>query len=55
MVRAPESPVLVTAASGTLRLSAWDASTRTLVDIGTIDAADAVGLTLSHFDWESAP
>ncbi len=45
------APALVTRAQGRLQLAAWDPATGTLAEVGWVDAADAVGLTLVEFDW----
>ncbi len=45
------APALVTRAQGRLQLAAWDPATRTLAEVGWVDAADAIGLTLVEFDW----
>ena len=50
----PGSPVLITAAHGTVTLSAWDSDEGRLVELGEVNAASLVGLTASDFDWSEA-
>ncbi len=45
------APVVITEARGEVRLSAWDDSCESLVDVGWIDAQDLVGLTATDYDW----
>ncbi len=49
------APALITAAQGRLQLAAWDPATSSLAEVGWVDAADAVGLTVVEFDWSTAP
>ncbi len=45
------APVVITEARGEVRLSAWDDSTDSLVDLGWVDTRDLVGLTATDYDW----
>jgi hypothetical protein len=45
-------PVLITAASGTMTVAAFDPIAGAMIEVGTVPAQDAVGLTLTDFDWE---
>ena len=47
----PGSPVVVTEASGTVRVSAWDEASGSLVDLGWADAKCLIGLTATDYDW----
>ncbi len=45
------SPVVITEARGEVRLSAWDDSCDSLVDLGWVDTRDLIGLTATDYDW----
>lgn len=50
----PGAPVLVTAAEGRVRISAWDPQGAVLVDAGWVDARSLVGLTAVDYEWADA-
>lgn len=56
MVLTPDSPLLITAAEGGIRLAAFDPVDHRLVDLPTVyDASSFQGWTLVRYDWNRAP
>jgi hypothetical protein len=51
-VAAPDSPMLILEARGSVRVAMMDGDD--MVEIGWVDAADLEGQTAVHYDW-SAP
>lgn len=48
-VAAPESPMLILDAKGTVKVAMMDGDE--MVEVGWIDAADLKGQTVVHYDW----
>lgn len=48
-VAAPESPMLILDAKGTVKVAMMDGDE--MVEVGWIDAADLEGQTVVHYDW----
>ena len=49
----PDAPMLITEATGRLRVSVYDAAQNRMVELGWVDAAQLKGRTVSKYDWES--
>lgn len=53
MLPSKDAPLLVTeVGTFTVRVSAWDAEKKSLVDLGWMSKDEIEGRTISQFDWE---
>lgn len=51
LVLAPDSPMLITEATGRVRVAVHDPTTGLLIDYGWIPCSELVGQTVVHYDW----
>ncbi len=53
LVAAPDSPLLIVEATGSVRVSMYDPTTGLLIDYGWIDAQELRGMTVVTYEWGS--